>query len=318
MPSMHPLISEIFSESSISLTDLQDCSNGIYLHKSTGQKYFTKVQFDIEQMKGEIEGLKEMYKTAGNTGLIPKVLGFKINQDKKESVMVTQYFELNSSSSSKEEFQKELGFKLSKMHNLPPEKEEKGKDKDKSNYNNNEKDKFGFYVNTHCGITKQNNEFTENWEEFFRDKRLGDLINRIEDSTINKEWEIMKEKTIPILLRSFNPPPKPVVLHGDLWSGNKGFDLISKSVVIFDPACYFGHNEADLGITHMFGGFTKDFYDSYHSIHPKSKPYYEERQKLYELYHHLNHTLMFGGGYKSGTLSIMRNLNDWAKDKEIP
>jgi fructosamine-3-kinase len=24
--------------------------------------------------------------------------------------------------------------------------------------------------------------------------------------------------------------------------------------VIFDPACYYGHNEADLGITHMFGG----------------------------------------------------------------
>jgi len=35
-------------------------------------------------------------------------------------------------------------------------------------------------------------------------------------------------------------------------------------------------------------GFTKDFFDEYHKIHPRSEPHYEERQVLYELWHHLN------------------------------
>lgn len=42
-------------------------------------------------------------------------------------------------------------------------------------------------------------------------------------------------------------------------------------------------------------GFGKDFFDAYHSINPKSQPYYDERQKLYELYHHLNVSSSEGG-----------------------
>jgi fructosamine-3-kinase len=56
------------------------------------------------------------------------------------------------------------------------------------------------------------------------------------------------------LLSNIDPPLQPVILHGDLWSGNVGLDSKSRSPVIFDPASYYGHNEADLGITHMFGG----------------------------------------------------------------
>lgn len=108
----------------------------------------------------------------------------------------------------------------------------------------------------------------------------------------------------------------PVPLHGDLWPGNLASD--SHGPVIFDPAGYYGHGEADLGMTRMFGGesksprlygpecagrvmrlapshspltrlgFTKEFYDAYHAIHPRSEPYHEQRIRLYELYHHLN------------------------------
>lgn len=38
----------------------------------------------------------------------------------------------------------------------------------------------------------------------------------------------------------------------------------------------------------LTSGFGKDFFDAYHSINPRSQPYYDERQRLYELYHHLN------------------------------
>uniref|UniRef100_V5F261 protein-ribulosamine 3-kinase n=1 Tax=Kalmanozyma brasiliensis (strain GHG001) TaxID=1365824 RepID=V5F261_KALBG len=63
-----------------------------------------------------------------------------------------------------------------------------------------------------------------------------------------------------------------------------------------------------LGIMNMFGGFTRDFFDAYHAVIPRTEPYYNERLRLYELYHHLNHLLMFRGGYRSGAVSIMRSL----------
>ncbi|WVW86582.1 hypothetical protein I302_108632 [Kwoniella bestiolae CBS 10118] len=305
MTQLHPLLSQIFSQSSIPLSELEPSSRGCYLHKPTGMMYFTKTQSDIPQMRGEIEGLLAMGRTTDGLGLVPKVLGFEIDEDKGECGMVTQYFKLGSSSKN---MQKELGEKIAKMHSVPPSNEGTGE-----GYTG----KYGFNVPTHCGVTEQDNSWEGSWEVFYRDRRLGDLVTRIGDREINKEWEVMKERAVPLLLHSFDPPPKPVIQHGDLWSGNKGYDTITDKPVIYDPASYYGHNEADLGITHMLGGFSKDFYDAYHSIHPKSQPYYDERQKLYELYHHLNHTLMFGGSYKSGSLSIMRSLNNWAKDKEM-
>ena len=57
---------------------------------------------------------------------------------------------------------------------------------------------------------------------------------------------------------------------------------------MFDPACFYGHHEFDLAIAGMFGGFTRQFYDAYHSIIPKPDGF-EQRHKLYLLFHYLNH-----------------------------
>lgn len=104
-------------------------------------------------------------------------------------------------------------------------------------------------------------------------------------------------------MSDFKPPPEPVILHGDLWSGNIGYDKSRGLPIIFDPSSYSGHGEADLGIARMLAvrsscatdpdvdrvlGLSKEFYDTYHIVHPRSEPYHEERQQLYELYHHLN------------------------------
>lgn len=99
---------------------------------------------------------------------------------------------------------------------------------------------------------------------------------------------------VPELLTNFSPGAKPVILHGDLWSGNIATNANTGEPILFDMSSYYGHNEADFGISHMFSSLTPAFYDKYHSILPKSEPSYNERMKLYELYHHLNHYLMFG------------------------
>lgn len=48
----------------------------------------------------------------------------------------------------------------------------------------------------------------------------------------------------------------PVVIHGDLWSGNKGKGVIggegAVEEVVFDPSAVWGHSEYELGIMNMF------------------------------------------------------------------
>jgi len=89
-------------------------------------------------------------------------------------------------------------------------------------------------------------------------------------------------------------PPKPSLLHGDLWSGNYAFDEKSRPV-IFDPAVYFGDREPELAMTELFGGFSANFYAAYKNAWPLD-PGYATRKTLYNLYHILNHFNLFGGG----------------------
>jgi hypothetical protein len=84
----------------------------------------------------------------------------------------------------------------------------------------------------------------------------------------------------------------PVVVHGDLWSGNADWGRIVGSGrdetpgdVVYDPSACYGHSEFELGIMHMFGGFGPRFFDQYHRIVPKTEPVaeYADRVELYEL-----------------------------------
>jgi len=60
---------------------------------------------------------------------------------------------------------------------------------------------------------------------------------------------------------------KPSVLHGDLWSGN--ISGVDGEPSIFDPAVYYGHSEADFGMS-WCAGFSSVFYDAYHRVLPKA------------------------------------------------
>ena len=87
----------------------------------------------------------------------------------------------------------------------------------------------------------------------------------------------------------------PVVIHGDLWSGNadrgrivgsgRKEDEEATGEVVYDPCAVYGHSEFELGIMKMFGGFGSTFFSAYHKIVPKTEPVeeYEDRVRLYEL-----------------------------------
>ncbi len=61
----------------------------------------------------------------------------------------------------------------------------------------------------------------------------------------------------------------------------------------------------------MFGGFNAEFMREYHELVPKTEPEaeYEDRVRLYECYHQLNHWAIFGGGgYRGGAVGLLRGL----------
>jgi fructosamine-3-kinase len=109
------------------------------------------------------------------------------------------------------------------------------------------------------------------------------------DKLLNKMTELIPEDS------------KPVLIHGDLWSGN--YMITKNGPALIDPAAYFADAEMEFSIITMFGGFSERFYNAYNGVNPLS-PGWEKRNKLYQLYHVLNHYYLFGGGYQSQAKNI--------------
>lgn len=95
----------------------------------------------------------------------------------------------------------------------------------------------------------------------------------------------------------------PSLLHGDLWSGNFIVDERGEACLI-DPAVYYGHREADLAMTRLFGGFDSAFYAAYGEALPLA-PGHADRLPVYQLYHILNHFNLFGGAYHEQARRIL-------------
>lgn len=184
---------------------------------------------------------------------------------------------------------------------------------------------FGFPVPTCCGDTPQSNAFTSSWADFYAEHRLRFILRQSEksngaDAEITDLVTRTADEVVPNLIGDTHlnngKGVTPVVVHGDLWSGNAGKGNLpgmkdgGVEDVVFDPSACYAHGEYELGIMKMFGGFGAGFLREYHGLVPKTEPQdeYEDRVALYELYHHLNHHALFGGGYRSGAMSIMRRL----------
>ncbi len=165
----------------------------------------------------------------------------------------------------------------------------------------------GFHQDNFIGRSTQKNHCTANWKEFFWQSRL------------LPQWEMAVQRGIPnttkLLWHNLEilwPAPlegssaQASLLHGDLWSGNV---LVSNNgePVVIDPAVYYGDAEADLSLTYLFGGFSAAFYQAYHEIRPKSEGF-ARRQKVYQLYHLLNHFNLFGNSYAQSVESCLGEI----------
>lgn len=167
-------------------------------------------------------------------------------------------------------------------------------------------EQFGFVMDNYCGATRQLNTPCSDGFEFFAERRLLHLGRKAYDAGLLPREICKRLEFLAANLSRWIPAQPPVVLHGDLWSGNVHCDERGQPCLV-DPACYWGWAEADLAMTLLFGGFSTDFYANYAEISDLDSNW-RERVPLYNLYHLLNHLLLFGSGYLPGIESTCREF----------
>lgn len=155
----------------------------------------------------------------------------------------------------------------------------------------------GFGGDTFIGPTRQVNGWDDDWPAFFRDRRLAAMAALLDgagllDASLRGGLGRLLARVDEMLAE----PAEPLtLLHGDLWGGNL-IALEDGSPALVDPAVYYGHREADLAMAGLFGWPPAPFREAYEEVLPLA-PGFGERAEVYNLYHLMNHALLFGGGY---------------------
>jgi len=147
------------------------------------------------------------------------------------------------------------------------------------------------------------------WPEFFMERRLRFQVRLAASGGYDNELEHLLDRAEACINELLSAAIEvPAILHGDLWSGNFIVDDRGEACLI-DPAVYYGHREADLAMTRLFGGFEPAFYIAYAEAWPLA-PGHEDRLPIYQLYHVLNHLNLFGGGYFGQSKRILQRYAD--------
>lgn len=258
-------------------------SDAFKLEMKNGEKYFLKLNDSAakDMFIKEAHGLVELRKP--NAIRIPQV----ILHDK--SFILTEFIKAGSRSKN---FFEEFGRKFAELHKF-------------------RNISFGFYEDNFIGSNPQLNIAEDgeknNWVKFYFNKRILFQYKLAEKNGYAAkeltEGVLSLEKKIEEILSGNEEPPS--LLHGDLWGGNYMVDENGNACLI-DPAVYYGHREADLAMTKLFGGFSSEFYQAYNEYYPLP-PGFEYRENIYKLYHVLNHLNLFGKGYYPQAVAIIKN-----------
>jgi protein-ribulosamine 3-kinase len=168
---------------------------------------------------------------------------------------------------------------------------------------------FGFSMDNYCGSTPQINTPLVDGHEFFAMRRLLHLGRQCLDAGLLDSQTFTAIEHVAENLSTWIPNQAAVLIHGDLWSGNIHCDESGQPALI-DPAAYWGWAEAELAMTLLFGGFPQEFYQCY-GYTAGINEQWRERAGLYNLYHLLNHLLLFGSSYlgqiRTGFQPYLRN-----------
>jgi len=228
----------------------------------------------------EAEGLSEL--ASANAVRVPEVLA--MGTDASTAFLALEWLPFERADSQCERL---LGEQLASLHRAT-------------------RNRFGWHRDNTIGLTPQQNLWSADWVEFFREHRLGFQLTLAAKNGFTGELQdhgARLMECLPVLFDDYEPEAS--LLHGDLWGGN--WASSGGLPVIFDPAVYYGDRETDLAMTRLFGGFGRAFYDAYESAWPLQRGN-RKRNDLYQLYHVLNHLNLFGSGYLNRAIKLMEGL----------
>lgn len=265
--------------------DIREVSNGdshrAYKISDGHSRFFIKLnsRMNLANFEAEAEGLAHLQQA--QLFRIPKVICTGIVGEK--SFLVLEHITM-SQGTAQSWFS--FGEKLARLHRSQTQ------------------EMYGWQEDNFIGLTPQPNQWDKKWAHFFAEQRIGFMLQLLAE-----KGHILGDidnavQSVQKLLNGHAPAAS--MLHGDLWQGNTGF--FKEQPVMFDPAFYFGDREAELAMTELFSKFPQAFYDGYESVWPIEQDY-AYRKSVYQLYHLLNHALMFGGTYLQSAQATIKNLD---------
>lgn len=262
-----------------------DISHAGVIATLVGDLFFLKWNAQAPEgfFRAEAAGLSELARCEALT--VPNVIAYADQPESNPAWILLEHLTPGEKTEAKEE---ELGRMLAALHQV-------------------KSDAFGFSADNFIGLTPQQNQRISSWPDFFFSQRILPQVQiGSEAGWFDLRFDKLlqeKEATIRIMLAEARGTPS--LLHGDLWSGNVFFT--EESVALIDPAVYYGHREADLAMTELFGGFSKRFYDAYNEALPLDSGY-AARKNLYNLYHLMNHANLFSGDYVGRVWATLSRL----------
>lgn len=259
------------------------CSHQAVRVRTTRGEWFAKwsERAPADLFPSEAAGLRAL-REAGSSLAIPEVLRARPREGARPGFIVMEYLAPRAAGGADEAA---LGRGLAEIHARP-------------------RAGFGFEVTTYCGPTAQENRPLAPWTAFYGERRLRPLALRLEaEGRIEPDERRRLERLVDRLAELLPHSPGPALVHGDLWSGNALHSVRGPALV--DPACAACDREMEFGITTLFGGFGPRFFDAYDEALPLPAGW-RERNPLYQLYHLLNHHLIFGGHYGQQAMALAR------------
>ncbi len=264
--------------SAISGGDINDAS---LIECDSGDTFFVKynaLEKGFEMLVAEEEALFEIARTRSISTPQVLVSGKTVEQ----AFLVLEFIPPSAPS---KEFWTTFGQKLAALHR----------------YSN---DKFGWNRENFIGSLPQINRWCLQWTDFFAECRI---LPQLQLAMDRRRLSVADCNDCHRILRKIDeicPLEDPALTHGDLWGGN--FLCHQGNIpVLIDPSISFAHREMDIAMTKLFGGFEKNFYDSYQAHYPLT-PGFQNRVDIYQLYYLLVHLNLFGASYLNAVRRIVK------------